>query len=340
MSVDTAGDAPVDGLVDGTPTLARLARPTARTPTRLAVLADTHLTPTESGGWKALHRSEQRLRAALSAVSDTDADGLLLLGDLTSRGHADEFAVLDELLSDVSVPRVAVPGNHDVPAAGDGTAEAAGGDRTPRAGRFADRYGDGSYPCRVDVGDVSILCLDSASDAVDTDGEGAVSAATVEWLSETLPEVRSPLVAMHHNLFSTARHTHTRSGGRRVANAASLARVLRTGGAPLVLSGHLHWPSTTVRDGVREVVAPSTCSFPPAVLLLDVTPWGTTVRVRSIAGRRGLCEAYDLARRGNRHSRRLAARADAGYFETLPVVNERPGTSHVVDDVPASLRWR
>lgn len=336
MTPPSASDPVIEGLADGDAALARLAAPTARTPTRLAVVGDHHLTPTESGGWRALHRSEQRLRAALSTVERADADGVVFLGDLTRRGHPREFAVLDDLLADfdLDVPAVAVPGNHDVPRDED--------DPTPPVSRFADRYGTGSYPCRVDVGGVPVLCLDTASDAAGSDAEGAVSPGALDWLDGTLAGVESPVVAMHHNLFSPRRHSHyfVRDEAACVRNGETLEAVLRRGGAGLVLSGHLHWPATTARDGLRELVAPATCSFPPAMLLLDVTPWGTTVRLVPVAGRRGLTEAYDLACEGTAHSRTLAAQAEAGYFDGLPLVDERTSTARVGGDVPRSLRWR
>jgi Icc-related predicted phosphoesterase len=336
MTPSSASEPPAAGLVDGEATLARLDVPTARTPTRLAVAGDHHLSPTGAGGWKALHRSEQRLRAALSTADRADADGVLLLGDLTRRGQPREFAVLDELLADfdLGVPAVAVPGNHDVPRPGD--------DPTPPVSRFADRYGPGSYPRRVDVGGVSVVCLDTASDAAGRDAEGAVSPGTLDWLEETLPSEASPVVAMHHNLFPPRRHSHHFAQGDEasVENGATLESVLRRGGAGLMLSGHLHWPATTDRDGLRELVAPATCSFPPAMLLLDVTPWGTTVRLVPLAGQRGMIEAYDLACEGSDHSRTLAAQADAGYFDGLPLVDERTSPARVGGDVPRSLRWR
>jgi hypothetical protein len=76
------------------------------------------------------------------------------------------------------------------------------------------------------------------------------------------------------------------------------------------------------------------------MLLLDVTPWGTTVRLVPVAGRRGMTEAYDLACEGSDHSRTLAAQADAGYFAGLPLVDERTSTARVGGEVPRSLRWR
>ncbi|MFC5500298.1 metallophosphoesterase [Caenimonas terrae] len=69
---------------------------------RFAVVGDIHVHK-ESGG---------TLRAFFGAASEA-ADALLLCGDLTDYGTAEEAQVLVDELSAVSVPIVAVLGNHD-----------------------------------------------------------------------------------------------------------------------------------------------------------------------------------------------------------------------------------
>jgi Icc-related predicted phosphoesterase len=69
---------------------------------RVAALADLHFTRTSQGSAQTL----------LAGVSDM-ADVLLLCGDLTHHGHAEEAAALAKDLSFLRVPIVAVLGNHD-----------------------------------------------------------------------------------------------------------------------------------------------------------------------------------------------------------------------------------
>ena len=69
---------------------------------RFAVVGDIHVTKDSAG----------KLRAFFAQASDA-ADALLLCGDLTDYGTAEEAHVLVEELAAVKVPIVAVLGNHD-----------------------------------------------------------------------------------------------------------------------------------------------------------------------------------------------------------------------------------
>ncbi len=69
---------------------------------RIAAVGDVHFGPDAAGS----------LRPHLDGIA-ADADVLLLAGDLTRIGRADEAAALAEELADVEVPVVAVLGNHD-----------------------------------------------------------------------------------------------------------------------------------------------------------------------------------------------------------------------------------
>lgn len=72
---------------------------------RVAAVGDLHVEPEVSGDW----------RQALEPVSD-QADALLLAGDLTQGGTAEEAAALAAALAEVAIPVFAVLGNHDLDA--------------------------------------------------------------------------------------------------------------------------------------------------------------------------------------------------------------------------------
>ncbi|MGZ5846369.1 MAG: metallophosphoesterase family protein, partial [Ramlibacter sp.] len=72
------------------------------TTVRFAAVGDIHVTKASAG----------TLRAFFARASES-ADALLLCGDLTDYGTAEEARVLAEELGAVSVPIVAVLGNHD-----------------------------------------------------------------------------------------------------------------------------------------------------------------------------------------------------------------------------------
>lgn len=326
---------------DAGPLLARLRRPASHTRTRIAVVSDPHLTPTATGTWKAYHRTETRLRAAVDAINDLNVDATLGLGDLTRDGRPEEFDCADELLAGLDAPFCSVPGNHDVPKKWDDY-------ETPSPTAFGERYARGEFPFHVSVGGVDVLGLDSASG----DGElydsheGLVPEAHRAWLDEKLAAAETPIVAMHHNVFHPREHTGQFADGDfyQLRDADRMVETLSRGGASLVLSGHIHWPATARRDGVREVIAPATCSFPQAALLMDVGPLGTEIRMVPLAGPNGMAEAHLLARNGNAHGQSIAAHADRGVLADFPLVDEcewaTDARADVGADVPGAVRWR
>jgi hypothetical protein len=145
---------------------------------------------------------------------------------------------------------------------------------------------------------------------------------------------------MHHTLFHPRTHVGPFPDGDfyRLRNAADVHAALAVRDDVFTLSGHLHLPTTAARDGVRETVAPSTSSFPPAGLLIDAGPTGSTVRLAPLAGGRGMAEAYVRAAAGNAHGQGVAAYADRGLLSGLPQVDERADV--VGTGVPGTVRWR
>ncbi len=69
---------------------------------RIAAVGDLHLTVHGAG----------RLRPQFEGI-EAEADVLLLAGDLTNWGKPEEAELLVSELSDISIPRVAILGNHD-----------------------------------------------------------------------------------------------------------------------------------------------------------------------------------------------------------------------------------
>jgi Icc protein len=69
------------------PTLAQFAEPVAGENTRLAVLADLHLSVDEEGTWRVSHRTVDRLEAAVESLNERDdLDAVLFVGDLVQSG--------------------------------------------------------------------------------------------------------------------------------------------------------------------------------------------------------------------------------------------------------------
>jgi len=304
------------------PVLARLDRPRAPA-TRLAVVADPHVADGAEGTWKVYHRTADRFGAALRDADAVEADAVVLPGDLTRDGHPPEFDRVDALLADCDCPALAVPGNHDVPKVTDDHA-------SPDAAAFADRYADGEFPVVRRVGGLDLVGVNTAS----ADGrlqdthEGGVFAAQLDRVDDALAAADTPVVVAHHPVAAPADHVGPFAPAPLhppLANADGLRTLLDRHDVPLLVTGHNHWPALGRTGGTWDLAAPASCSFPPAMLVLDVTPEGTTVSLVSLAERGGLEEAYRYAVAGSERSRAIADRITDGHLDAVPLVDEQRG---------------
>ena len=276
--------------------MARLDRPRADEVTRLGVFADPHLSTRETGTSKLFERTETHLAATVRDADERDLDALVSAGDLTKDGEPWNYERVDEILSETALPTYAVPGNHDVPKEYDDH-------ETPSVEWFADSYApDGEYPFHERIGGVDLIGINTSGTAswlADTH-EGAVREETIAWLDETLADAETPVVVAHHNLPAMAEQVHE---FRDIAepdmfvppelrDPEPFVDVLARNDAPLVVTGHLHMPSAVTQRGVREIMAPTTCSFPQAYLLLEIGPDGTEVRMVPVADYEGTAVGY------------------------------------------------
>jgi predicted phosphodiesterase len=305
------------------PVVARLARPTAEH-TRLAVVADPHVAVRAEGTSKLFERTQAHFAAALDDIAERGVDAVLSPGDLTKDGEPWNYEAVDDALATLDAPFYAVPGNHDVPKNGDGH------DAPPLA-RFADEYGPGELPYRVEVGGVDVLGLNSAGavDRLTDTHDGRVDEAQREWLAAELDAAETPVALVHHNFppVTGQLSAHREAVEPEMAeipglrDADPLAATLADGGAALALTGHYHLPATGVHRGVREVATPTTCSFPQSYLLVDVTPEGTTIRLVPVADETGL-ETAHARRVGDSTTARALTSIAAARVASFPLVEE------------------
>jgi 3',5'-cyclic-AMP phosphodiesterase len=303
--------------------LARLRRPTAPEPTRIAVLSDVHLATDATGTWKVFHRTEQHLRAAVDAVNERELDGVVIAGDLTRNGVPAEFDLFDDL-ADFEPPMVAVPGNHDFPTTFD--------EQTSLPiPEFERRYTPNGLPFRVRLGDLEVIGLDSHAampDSPATTWDGRVRAEQLIWLDETLAETDADrtIVVVHHNLPATGRlyeryRTELPVAGEvpGFSNPEPLVGLLVEHDVALVVTGHLHFPAIERADGITELTVPAVSSFPHALLLLEVDEHGTVVRLVPLTDGDGMVESIAY---GYEKDRVLLS---AAQLATFPLVDELGG---------------
>jgi len=303
------------------PILARLSRPRSAERTTLAIFADAHLTAEGHGTWKVLHRTEARLRAAVIDANSRGVDAVLFAGDLTKDGSPEEYELVDQILAEIEAPFVAIPGNHDVAKPRWDPYEA------PSRDAFARQYASGHLPFVERIGGVDIVGLDSASNADGSLGDthkGEVGPTQRGWLDSALPTLENPLVVLHHNISHPTSHTDRFPDSEfyQINDASEMAALLAHHDVPLTLSGHLHWPGVAPLSNGYELIAPATCSFPQAYVLVQVGPEGTTIELVPLADRADLEEAYVHARDGAAHGQSVAARADSQLLDALLLAEE------------------
>lgn len=305
--------------------MARLAAPTTPEETTLAIVADPHVGVRSEGTSKIFQHSERHFRNAMADATARGVDAVLSVGDLTKDGEPYNYDVVDEVLADLDVPFYGVPGNHDVPKSRDGH-------DTMSAAAYAEAYATGEYPFHVQVGGVDVVGINTAGtrEHLHDSHEGGIPEGEHDEVRETIAAADDPIVLSHFNLPATfdqlrahrdavepAMHMPptTRDGDRFVETLAE-------GGTAVLFTGHLHMPCTAEQGGVREVMVPTTCSYPQAYCTATVGPDGTTVRFHPVAGREGMRYAYAVRTQDSTTSRGLAAMA-ADRLARFPLVDEQ-----------------
>jgi 3',5'-cyclic AMP phosphodiesterase CpdA len=302
--------------------MARFSRPTAETPTRIALIADPHI-PRKSVETLKLTMPTTFLERAIVDINARSVDATLFLGDLTMDGREAEYERFDEVVADLEGPWLCIPGNHDLEKGFDDH-------ESPNLSEFASRYASEGIPFVVRHGDVDVVGLDSVSaDEMYNSHSGMVDTDQLSWLDDRLSEAENPVVAFHHILppiveqFDEYRDRAAPDLSRPslMKDPSPLIETLAAHNVPLVLSGHLHIPSLGEVDGIHEVNGPSTGTFPPAYLLLDVGPDGAVVRYVTLGDVAEVQTAFTERSEYRPKARALASMA-AARTASFPLVDD------------------
>ncbi len=307
--------------------MASLQRPRSDEPTRIAVVADPHVSTREEGTSKLFEHTEQHLENAVADINERDVDYTLCVGDITKDGEPWNFEAADEILADLDSPFRSVPGNHDVPKERDDH------ENLPME-EFAARYtpdGEG-FPFHERVGGVDVVGLNSSGgkEWLTDSHDGLVTDEQLEWLDEHLPEFDNPLIAVHHNLptMSDQLVEHRDNNEPEMAippvmqNPEAFTDTLAENDVALMVTGHLHMPSATVEQGVRELMTPTTCSFPQSYMLLEITSEGTEARLIPVTDHEGMMRGH-RERSGDSTTGKGLTDMTAIRLAQFPLVDER-----------------
>ncbi|MDR3707549.1 MAG: metallophosphoesterase [Capsulimonadaceae bacterium] len=214
---------------------------------RVALVTDTHVM-TGSEGDATIFR--ERFSRAIDAVNAANVDLVLLAGDMSDSGAADQFASFKAMAAEFSAPAYWVPGNHDV-----------GGKHGPGktdtvADRFVEAYEAIMGPSYWVVRAAALRVIGINSSLL---GSGLpIEQAQWSFLEKQLCEpVPAPtLLLMHYPpyLFD-ADEPGDDYWNLEPAPRARLLALLQRGGICAVLSGHIHRPLNNVWNGIPLITS-------------------------------------------------------------------------------------
>ena len=217
--------------------------------TRILWLSDLHYMRTGAING---HDPRVRIQAAIDLIARdfSDADAVIVTGDLAEAGLESDYQALAGMFADLPMPVFGLMGNHD--------------DRAAMAQHLQPPVGtmDGYRQFAVELGDVVLVALDSA-DGVDA--PGCLCDARMAWLHAVLAAHggRRLLVAVHHppvplNL-PNQDPDHLRQSD------AFMKMLAEHGGVEHVLCGDVHRSVQTIVRGVPVCAGRSVAYQAPAL---------------------------------------------------------------------------
>jgi len=231
--------------------------------TLLAQLTDLHIREPGRLAYGRLDTAPY-LRAAVGAINTLPQrpHAVVLTGDLTDFGRAEEYAHLAEILAPLTMPLYLLPGNHD--------------ERAQLRRSFAHHtyLGDGEFvqysialaePSDQNPG-LQLVCLDTVDAGAPS---GRLCTKRLQWLSDTLAGLKAStvIIAMHHPPFQTFIGHMDRIG--LLEGAEALAEILAAHPqVERVICGHLHRTIYARLGGAVVSTAPS----PAHQVNLDLSP--------------------------------------------------------------------
>ncbi|MBT8094104.1 MAG: metallophosphoesterase [Gammaproteobacteria bacterium] len=210
----------------------------------VAQISDTHILAPDPDLPAASLRADC-LRRCVADINCQEPDAVLLTGDTVQHGRADEYALLQRLLSPLAAPFFPVPGNRD--------------DKQVLRAAFTERRflaeGGEFLHYAIDDYDVRLVGIDST---LSGERKGRFCEARQAWLEATLdarPDMPT-LLFIHHPPFDVDDHY---VGGYRIpGEAAALEAIVRR--RPQVvgmLCGHVHWSVSRAWAGTEARIMPS-----------------------------------------------------------------------------------
>ncbi|MBD2020320.1 metallophosphoesterase [Leptolyngbya sp. FACHB-36] len=246
---------------------------------RFAIVSDPHIALPHTI-WEHPNRfhlvevSIPAIETIFERLSHLNLDFLLLPGDLTQHGEAENHTWLAKRLAQLPYPAYVIPGNHDVPVLHSDGRSIGWADFPHYYTAFGYDQPEQLYYTRSLLPGVRLIGLNS--NQFDAEGNliGRLDDAQLEWLRQTLTEFRHDfiLVMIHHNVVEhLPQQSHHRLGRRyMLENAPALRSLLREFGVQLVFTGHLHIQDIAVDQGIYDITTGSLVSYPHPYRVLSL----------------------------------------------------------------------
>jgi calcineurin-like phosphoesterase family protein len=201
--------------------------------------------------------------SAVAALNREGLDAVFVLGDITQAGLPHQVVLAHRLLSRLTVPWFAVPGNHDRLAVA--------------SGQFDRVFAGHTLPLYARMGGLGVLCLRESLDGVDLDadicwlGDAQIAQASAAVRADRPPAL---LVLCHFPLLEEPGWADGH-GGKDAGCLADGARLIDEL-APLlerravILCGHQHWHHVTRGPGWIQCVTASLIEYPMEMRVVTV----------------------------------------------------------------------
>ncbi len=224
---------------------------------RIILISDTHLAQVAKA-------FTANVDAAIDWIETQAADLVIHLGDVTADGAGDpsQFEHARRVLSRISAPLLALPGNHDV-----GENPPHGGVKEPAfdAGRlaaFRETLGDDYWVFQHDGW--TLIGLDAQLFATGSHDEKAQA----DWLDAVLAGASGPIAVFLHKPMVLDHADQADEHPRFIppASRRDLMQRLKGRDLRLVVSGHVHQHRRKVIDGIDYLWAPSAAFLLPDII--------------------------------------------------------------------------
>ncbi len=212
--------------------------------------------------------------SVLQHLTQLDLDFLLLPGDLTQHGEAENHTWLQECLAKLPFPTYVIPGNHDVPVLNANEQSIAFKDFPHFYRKFGyEHRSELYYTCEL-LPKVRLIALNSNN--FDDGGKqiGRLDIQQLSWLEKVLAQKENDeliLVMIHHNVVEHLPNQarHPMANRYMLDNAPELLEILRRYKVQLVFTGHLHIQDIAYEDNVYDITTGSLVSYPHPYRLLE-----------------------------------------------------------------------